>query len=31
VQGVLDDQRWADELPAEVRERMERLVKDLER
>jgi hypothetical protein len=31
VQGVLDEQRAADELPPEVRERMERVVKGLER
>lgn len=31
LQGVLDDQRSADELPQEVRERMERLARDLER
>jgi len=31
LRGVLDDQRSVDELPQEVRERMERLVRDLER
>lgn len=31
LHGVLDDQRSADELPQEVRERMERLARDLER
>lgn len=31
LQGVLDDQRSVDELPAEVRERMARFVKELER
>jgi hypothetical protein len=31
LQGVLDDQRSVDELPIEVRERMARFVKELER
>lgn len=30
LQGVLDDQRAIEELPAEVRERMQRLVRNLE-
>lgn len=30
MRGVLDDQRSVDELPPDVRERMERLVRDLE-
>ena len=31
LQSVLEDQRSVDELPAEVRERMARFVKELER